>query len=201
MPRYQVDDSFYDDPAVSRAGTAAVGLYFRCGLYVARHLLDGHVPSETATQYGTPEWIKRLTDAGLWETEPGGHYMPRYLNEDKNPTRAKVLAEREMKSQRQHRWLEKQRNPSSEPRRVSRRVNSASNETSRDSPKDAALPPSLTGRKGAPARAVARSAGGAPPPPSVLPFEPHPFKPDDGGTSCTHCGLPESNTRSHPEVA
>src|SRR5216117_3032988 len=74
MPRYQVDDSFYDDPAVSRAGTAAVGLYFRCGLYVARHLLDGHVPTEVATQYGTPEWVTRLTDVGLWETVPGGHY-------------------------------------------------------------------------------------------------------------------------------
>src|SRR6202451_3770283 len=108
MPRYQTDDSFYDDPAVARAGTAAVGLYYRCGVYVARHLLDGFVPSEVAVQYGTPEWVTRLTDAGLWETVSGGHFMPRYLNEDKNPTRDKVMSERKLKAERQQRWLEKQ---------------------------------------------------------------------------------------------
>jgi hypothetical protein len=60
MPHFRADDSFYDDPAVARAGTAAMGLYFRCGLYVARHLLDGFVPSEVAAQYGTPEWTRKL---------------------------------------------------------------------------------------------------------------------------------------------
>ena len=193
MPRYQVDDSFYDDPAVSRAGTAAVGLYFRCGLYVARHLLDGHVPSEIAAQYGTPEWVKRLTDTGLWETEPGGHYMPRYLSEDKNPTRAKVEADRKLKSERQQRWLEKGRISSSDTRRVSRRTTRQSLDPSQDGSEDRALPPSLTGRKGAPARAPARGAAGAPPPPLTL-TDYHPFVPDGGG-SCAECGLLRSNRR------
>jgi hypothetical protein len=192
-----VDDSFYDDPAVARAGTAAVGLYFRCGLYVARHLLDGHVPTEVATQYGTPEWVTRLTDAGLWETEPGGHHMPRYLKEDKNPTREKVLAERKAKAGRQQRWLENKRNPSPGQRRVSRRSSRRSDNASRDGPEDAAQPPSLTGRKGAHARAAREDAGGAPPP--VLPVQQHPFKPDGHGT-CESCGLPGPN-RLHLETS
>jgi hypothetical protein len=163
MPRFQVDDNFYDDPAVSRAGTAAMGLYFRCGVYVARHLLDGFVPSEVAAQYGTPEWAKRLTDAELWETVPGGHYMPLFFAHG-NPTREKVLADRKAKSERQQRWLENKRNASSDVRRVSRRSSRRSDGASGDGPQDAALPPSLTGRKGG-ARANGAGAPRTPPPP------------------------------------
>lgn len=198
MPRFQTDDTFYDDPAVARAGTAAMGLYYRCGTYVAKHLLDGVVPSEIASQYGTPEWIRKLTDAGLWETAPGGHYMPLYFAHG-NPTREKVLADRQAKSERQQRWLEKTRNPSSKQRRVSRPSNRPSSDPSQAASRDMPLPPSLTGRKGASAR-TSRGAGGAPPPPSVLLFEPHPFKPDDSGATCTHCNLAQLN-RCHLEAS
>jgi len=161
MPRFQMDDSLYDDPAVSQVGTAAFGLYARCGDYVARHLLDGLVPSAIAAQYGTPDWIRKLHDAGLWQTAEGGHYMPRYLND--NPSRDKVLADRKNKSERQQRWLEnkaaEQHNGRSEKRRVSRRASRPSHDASRDGPEDAALPPSLTGRKG-----HARASGAAPVP-------------------------------------
>lgn len=150
MPRFQMDDSLYDDPAVIRAGTAAFGLYARCGDYVARQLLDGYVPSEVAAQWGTPEWIRKLTDAGLWEPVSGGYYMPRYLTD--NSSREKVLADRKAKSERQQRWLEKQRNGSSSQRRVSRPSTRPSNNATRDSQRDDALPPSLKGRKGAAAQ-------------------------------------------------
>jgi hypothetical protein len=164
---------------------------------VARHLLDGLVPTEVATQYGTPEWVTRLTDAGLWETVPGGHYMPRYLNEDKNPTRQKVLEDRKAKAERQRKWLENLHSPSSTQRRVSRRSSSASNGASGDGPEDAAHPPSLTGRKGAHARAAREGASVRPPPP--LPVEQHPFKPDANGITCEICELPETS-RLHPEA-
>jgi hypothetical protein len=190
-----MDDSLYDDPAVIRAGTAAFGLYARCGDYVARQLLDGVVPPEIAAQWGTPEWTGKLLAVGLWETVPGGFYMPRYLNEDKNPSREKVLADRQAKSDRQQRWLEKHRNGSSEQRRVSRRVNSASNGTSGDASKDAALPPSLTGRKGARAR-VPRGADARTPP--ALPVAAHSFKPDGRTDTCEACGLAEGH-RVHTE--
>lgn len=148
MPRFQTDDDFYDDPAVIRAGTAAMGLYYRCGVYVARHLLDGVVPSEVAAQYGTPEWTKRLIDACLWVTDPGGQFvMPLYFRHG-NPTKAKVLAERAAKSVRQQKWLEKRRSGTSEERRVSRHANSPSDDSSPDGTRDNALPLSFTGKKG-----------------------------------------------------
>jgi hypothetical protein len=196
MPRYQTDDKFDNDLAVTRAGTAAMGLYYRCGVYVAGHLLDGLVPTEIASQYGTPEWVKKLTDAGLWETVPGGYCMPLYF-EHGNPSREKVLADREAKAQRQQRWLEKHRYPSSETRRVSRRSSSASNGASRDGPEDVALPTSLTGSKGARARAP-RDAGRAPPP--LPPGEHyHPFIPRGDGL-CMACEYPQPNRR-HVEAS
>lgn len=146
MPRFQTDDDFYDDPAVSQAGTAAMGLYYRCGTYVARKCLDGFVPSAVSAQYGTPEWITRLVDAGLWETVPGGHYMPLYFAHG-NPTAAKVEADRKLKSERQLRWLENKKKSSSGKRRVSGRSTRTSGDASTDGSKDSALPPSLTGRK------------------------------------------------------
>ena len=192
-----MDDSLYDDPAVIRAGTAAFGLYARCGDYVARQLLDGIVPVEIAAQWGTAEWTGKLLAVGLWENASGGqYYMPRYLAD--NPSRAKVLADRKAKAERQKRWLENQHNGSSGKRRVSRRSNGASHDAPRDGPGDAALPPSLTGRKGASARAP-RGAGGAPQPPPPLPVEQHPFKPDSNGSTCEVCELPETN-RLHPET-
>lgn len=184
-----MDDDFYDDPAVAQAGTAAVGLYFRCGVYVARKLLDGVVPAGTAVQYGTPEWIKRLTDAGLWETVPGGHYMPHYFAHG-NPTKEKVLADRKAKSERQQRWLENKRNASSTQRRASRRTTRTSSEPSRVASGDIALPPSLTGRKGR-----ARADGAAPRMPLIAAEDLHPFKPDGGGTTCEVCEFPETNRR------
>lgn len=141
MPRYQSDDNLGDSPEAHKAGTAAMGLYYRCGMYVARYLLDGHVPTQVAADYGTPEWIRRLTDAGLWVEETGGYWMPRYLAEDGNPSREKVLADRAAKAQRQARWLAaKQQSPAQTRRRVSRPSSSASNGASRVAPADDAHP-------------------------------------------------------------
>lgn len=139
-----MDDSIYDDPAVSRAGTAAFGLYCRCGAYVARHLLDGLVPPDIAAQYGTTEWRERLLSAGLWETAPGGQfYMPRYFQPDKNPTRARVLADRAAAAARQQKWLANSRSGRSNQRRVSRRVTNTSGDTSITPSITPALPPSF----------------------------------------------------------
>ena len=153
-----MDDSIYDDPAVSRAGTAAFGLYCRCGAYVARHLLDGLVPPDIAVQYGTTEWIQKLLSAGLWETAPGGQFnMPRYFDPDKNKTRAQVLADRAAASARQQKYLEKVRSGRSNQRRVTRRVTNTSGDTS--------VTPSVTRPYPTPFGGVARAPareGGAP---------------------------------------
>lgn len=191
-----MDDSLYDDPAVIRAGTAAFGLYARCGDYVARQLLDGVVPSEIAAQWGTAEWTGKLLAVGLWENASGGYYMPRYLAD--NPSREKVLADRKAKSERQQRWLENTRNASSRQRRVSRPSNRPSADPSQVGSADMPLPPSLTGRKGASARAARKGADARPSPP--LPVAAHSFKPDGRTDTCEACGLAEGH-RVHTEAS
>lgn len=99
---YLLDDDWDNDPRVSRAGTAAFGLYSRCGMWVARHLTDGFVSSEMAAAYGTREWAAKLVEVGLWQTVEGGYVMPDYLN--LNPDREKVLRRREQYAERQRRW-------------------------------------------------------------------------------------------------
>lgn len=159
MPRFQTDDKFDSDPAVLRAGTAAMGLYYRCGIYVAGQLLDGFVPSEIAAQYGTPEWVKRLTDAVLWEPVQGGYYMPLYFAHG-NKTRERVLAERKAAAERQERWLENNRKPSSARQRVNNASHNASRDASKDGVRDASLPLSLRDSSGgaAPRGAPSRRA-------------------------------------------
>ena len=180
MPRFQMDDSLCNDPAVIRAGTAAFGLYARCGDYVAQQLLDGFVPSEVATQWGTPEWVSKLTAVGLWETVPGGWRMPRYL--DDNPSRKKVLADRAAKAERQQRWHENKRKASSGPRRSNRPSRDASQDVSVTPLLDAPLPHSLTGRK-----------GGAPPPAAGA-------RPDSASVvEVLKAGLPPGHRPAPPE--
>lgn len=162
MPRFQMDDSIHSDPAVIRAGTAAFGLYSRCGDYVAQQLLDGHVPSEVAAQWGTPEWVSKLTAVGLWETVPGGYYMPRYL--DDNPTREKVLADRKAKADRQKRWLEKASKTRSGQRRPNRPSRDASQDASVTPSVDLPLPPSLREGRGAPPPSAGPGAAPGNPP-------------------------------------
>lgn len=101
---FLLDDDWDNDPRVSRAGTAAFGLYSRCGLWVARHLQDGFVSSEMAAAYGTREWAAKLVEVGLWETVKGGYRMPDYLN--LNPSAEKVRRRRAQYIERQKRWKE-----------------------------------------------------------------------------------------------
>jgi len=159
MPRFQTDDTFGDSLPAKKAGTAALGLYYLCGLWSARYLTDGHVPTEVAAGYGTAEWARKLVDAGLFLVEDGGYLMPLFL--DDNPSAEKVQRERQAKAERQAKWLEKHRNPSSKPRRVSSASSRPSNGTSRDGSGDDAPP--LPSPKGEGVDAAPRSGGAAPP--------------------------------------
>jgi hypothetical protein len=149
---YWLDDGFDTWPEVVRVGTAAAGLYVRCGSWIARTLSDGHVPGEVATMYGSAEWIRKLLDVGLWETEENGYRDVRYFTMG-NPPAEKVRARKVAKAERQRRWLEKTRE-----RRGSRPPKDASRDLPADLPP--ALPPSKEGTGHAPARA--RGAAHAP---------------------------------------
>lgn len=141
---YWLDDGFDSWPEVVRAGTAAAGLYTRCGSWIARNTSDGHVPNEVAAMYGTPEWARRLVDAGLWETEEAGYRDVKYFTMG-NPTAEKVAARRKADAERKARWRDK-RNAS---RRDGMRDSHVSHKGSHGvSPFSPALPP-LKGEGGA----------------------------------------------------
>lgn len=101
MSWFRVDDGFHNHPKVMQAGTPAAGLFIRCGSYAAQHLTDGFVPDDVVKTYGTRAMVTRLVDAGLFVRVPGGYKIHDYL--DWNPSREKVLAEREAARVRQAR--------------------------------------------------------------------------------------------------
>jgi hypothetical protein len=100
MPWAKLDDGFYDDPKVRRAGLAASGLFCRALAYSARHLTDGYVDQQwideqTATLRPGErrQLVESLIGVGLWERRNGGYVARNYLKF--NPSRADVEARRE----------------------------------------------------------------------------------------------------------
>lgn len=147
---FSFDDAWDNGPEVTRAGTAAFGLYCRCGAWSARNLQDGFVPQEIAAAYGSPEWIKKLLVAGLWETVEGGYQMPHFL--DRNESAEQVRRRRKADAERKARWRERKQSA-----QKSRR------DSSRDSRRDSArsprsLYPSPKGEEAARAREAGRGA-------------------------------------------
>jgi hypothetical protein len=76
---YWLDEGWHDWPEIDAAGTAAAGLYARCGSYIADVQTDGFIPTARARMYGTPEWIQRLVEVGLWAVEEHGFRDTRYF--------------------------------------------------------------------------------------------------------------------------
>lgn len=95
MSWLKVDDGFHSHPKVMRAGTAAAGLWVRCGSYVAQHLTDGFVPREVARAYGSRAQITALVEAGLWTEVEGGWCFHDW--DEHNPTAIEVRADRAAK--------------------------------------------------------------------------------------------------------
>lgn len=162
---YWLDEGWHRWPEIDAAGTAAAGLYSRCGSYIADALTDGFIPSARARMYGTTEWITRLVEVGLWSVEEEGFRDTRYF--PLNATKAEI-EERKRKAAKRQREYARKRKPRES------RVTDASSHAS------VTLPPSPTkgGRGG---------EGGA----VELP-QPHPFA-DDGKGSCRTCVLPRIN--------
>ena len=160
---YRVDDGIDTWPESIRAGTAALGLYLRCGAWICRAIgggliADAVVPVEVAAMYGSKEWITRLCDVGLWVHVEDGYADRRYF--DLNPKPEKVIADREAKRKRQDRWLAK------------RRGEDASLTASRDASQDDAPP--LPKIRGGGRRGATRPT----PPDAATPRCPtHPFSP------------------------
>lgn len=123
MPWFKVDDKLHDHRKVRTLGVSAIGLWTLAGSWSADNLEDGFVPDAVCAR-----WDKnyralagRLVDAGLWSVaEKQGEQGWQFHNWDEfQPTRDKVVAEREAAKERQKK------------RRVSRR------DSHRDTPRDA----------------------------------------------------------------
>jgi len=160
---YWLDDGFDTWPQVVRAGAAATGLYVRCGAWISRSIgngitADAVVPADVAAMYGTPEWVAKLVDVGLWRTEEAGYrdvYYFRAPNGAKlNPTTEQVARNRAQRAASNARYYEKQAEKKAAerktpPRRVLRRSDDASQDESQDAPPS--LPHQGKGRARAPA--------------------------------------------------
>lgn len=92
MTWFRLEDDFYDNPKVLRAGNAAIGLWVRCACYSARHLTDGYIPADIARRDGRPKEIDALVDSTLWIANGSGFVMPDFL--DFNPSKTEVKQRR-----------------------------------------------------------------------------------------------------------
>jgi len=126
---YILDDNWDTERMVIRAGSAAFGLYVRCGMWCARQPSDGVIPLEIAASYGTPEWIRKLLDVGLWESHADGYLDPHFLK--RNDSAERKAERREQKAERQRRWLDNQKT------KTKRRTTNASRDASHDTTNDA----------------------------------------------------------------
>lgn len=153
-----LDDNWDTERMVIRAGSAAFGLYVRCGMWIARNLTDGVIPPEIAAAYGTPEWIRRLLDVGLWETHADGYLDPHHLK--RNPTAERAAVRREQKADRQKRWLE---NQGKKKRRATDTSRDASQDASEDRVRDGLHLLSSSSKKEMGARHAPRGAARAHP--------------------------------------
>jgi hypothetical protein len=109
MPWLRLDDQFSDHPKIVEAGPLAGWLHV-CGmLYCSRLLTDGFIPAgqvrKLADVDNATELAERLISVGLWDRADGGYQVHDYL--DYNPSRSKVLAEREANAARQGRYRER----------------------------------------------------------------------------------------------
>lgn len=79
MTWVKLDDGFYDNPKVKRAGLQAIGLYAMALSYCGRHLTDGFVDAEFVKAHGNKNAVERLVTVGLWEETGEGWRIRDYL--------------------------------------------------------------------------------------------------------------------------
>ena len=105
MPWFKVDDTLAFHSKIVMAGNAAVGLWVRAGSWAMQQLSDGFVPLHIARQLGSRAEAKRLCDVGLWIEKDDGYQFHEW--EQRQPSRAKVHADREANAARIKDWRDK----------------------------------------------------------------------------------------------
>lgn len=93
----RMDDGFMDHPKIIGLSDRAFRRHVLGMLYSARHLTDGHVP----TQWSNDRAIRELVDAGLWKPEHGGYAIHDWA--EWNPTAESVHLRRQTERERKRR--------------------------------------------------------------------------------------------------
>jgi hypothetical protein len=104
---FKIDDGFDTHPKTLAAGNEAAGLWVRCGAYCSRHLTEGRVPRAVALMYGDMHLIDTLVKVGLFEPIEDDWLIHDF--HDFNPSKEKVLGDREAAAKRQRDAREKAR--------------------------------------------------------------------------------------------
>lgn len=98
----KLDDGFADHPKVMAAGPAASWLYVCALTYANRLLTDGYIPATQVRKLADVDnamaLAERLVEVNLWERVDDGFQIHDFL--DYNPSREKVLAERDAAAER-----------------------------------------------------------------------------------------------------
>lgn len=105
MPWFKVDDTLAFHAKTLAAGNAAIGLWVRAGSWSMQTLSDGYIPAQVARQLGNAREATRLVTVGLWDEVDGGYLFHEW--ELRQPSRAKVHADREANAERLREWRRK----------------------------------------------------------------------------------------------
>lgn len=111
MPWVRLDDQFAGHPKMEAVGPLAGWLHVAALCYCAQYLTDGRIPKTKAlklTDVPKPRaQIARLVAEGVWDEDGDSYVIHDYLVYQ--PSRARVLAEREAAAERQRRARESRR--------------------------------------------------------------------------------------------
>lgn len=110
----RLDDGFLTHPKAMAAGIEGRALFVAALLYASRELTDGDVSEAAMVSLGGLAGVrnpKRVADqlvaVGLFDSTDDGYQIHDYLTY--NPSREKVLAEREASALRANKWRDKRR--------------------------------------------------------------------------------------------
>lgn len=109
MSWVRLDDQMPDHPKLLGVSDAAFRLHVHALCYSARQLTDGRVPGEFVRlhrRFGT-RYADELVAAGVWVKTENHYEIHDYT--EYQPSRAKVLAERESTANRVQEWRERKR--------------------------------------------------------------------------------------------
>lgn len=93
----RLDDQFWSDPKVEKAGNEAVGAFCRMLSYCGDQLTDGVVTAGVAGFIARPKTIDRLAEFGFIVERGEDWLIPNYL--EFNPPKTEVEARREARAE------------------------------------------------------------------------------------------------------